>query len=522
MKLFKYFLIFNLIILNFAYSAEVKALSDDEMIQLQVSRTLQRQKWLEKNKVADAFKEGQNSNREKGKIQFQLGLKNYSEADYKSAIKNFETAVMLQPENDAYYFEYAKSLYRLNYYKLSLSIFLMLEDNSEYLTKAMYYQGLIFLSLKNYDLALKKFKVLQDSTDEDIAVSSAFFAGQIYFSKSLFTEAKSSFEYVLDHSKDPQLDKSAEQYIEKINLQEQQAKQYAVRFKYSVYFGTSYDDNVLNISQQNLATSAKAYRFSYGGTASYSTINTAKENLAPTFTFSDIYSLNSNFKSDATVQSTDPLSLQFEIPYKSDFIYNTKSWSYKISPGVQMLYMTKDSTRRELVYNSILLNSYIMTSHLENLTTQYKFDISRDQSYLTAATTDDEQTAQKYTLTVSNIYLLEKANSQYLSLDISWLLNQADGINAAYNKYLVSLGYARKLSEKWIGYAKAEFFSLNYNKATSGRKDFASVGYFGASYAVSTSDSISVSLQYQSNQSNSESYKYNKMILSAIYTVSQF
>ncbi|MFZ3228652.1 MAG: hypothetical protein WA160_00480 [Pseudobdellovibrio sp.] len=460
-----------------------KALTDDEIFKLQVQRTMQRENFIKKNNESAQNKVVVSK---KAAEFYEQALKSYNSADYAAAKKLFESAIVIQPENDQLYFDYGKSLNQQGLQKQALSIFLLLENSDSVGVKAKLYQGIV------------------------------------YFQMNLYSLAKKSFETVLDLSTDPKLDKLAEQYIENINLQEQMNLQLKKRFGYSLSVGLSYDDNVLNISLQDTATSAKAYRLSYGGSMYFHALNTLTERWSPTFTFSDIYSLDTKFKSDAAIQATDPLTLDFSFPYSLNFTAAKKASSFQISPGFQMLYMTKDTTKRELILNSIMLNSNLTFSHFDNLTTQYKFDISKDQSYLTVTSTDEDQSAQKYTVTVANAYSLDRAINENVSFDVAYLMNQAIGNNVAYNKITGSLGYAKILDAKWNSYIKLDYYNLSYSKSTSLRKDNGIIGYIGSGYSLSPNDVISFGFQYQMNQSNIDTYKYNKFLISTAYTLSRF
>lgn len=495
-----------------------KLLTDEDLFNLQTQRVVQREKIIEKNKAASSASD----NIKKANDSYAQAQKSFKNSDYPTARKQYEAAVLLHPESDQIYFDYAKCLYKMEQYKLALSIFLMLENTETVGPSANYYEALSLYRLKNTDMAVKKFKKIQESDDQDFASSASMYLGQIYFQQTNFSDAKKYFEFVLDHSKDPQLDKLAEQYIEQANQQEQLLLKLKKRFGYSVYIGVNYDDDVLNVSQQDAATSAKAYRASYGGNLHYHVINTPTTQWSPTFMFSDMYSLDTHFKKDATIQATDPLTLEFDFPYTKNFNLEKAPSSFQITPAFQMLYMTKDTTKRELITNTVMLNSSFSTSHIENLTTQYKLDISRDQSYLTITSVDDDQTAQKYTFTFSNSYILNKKDYEYLILDLAYTVNDALGKEWSYKKILTSLMYIKTLNVKWNSYLKLEYFNLNYDTSSTERKDKSITAYLGGGYMVTPTDTVNINLQYSSNQSTVDTYKYNKFIFSTTYTLSSF
>lgn len=499
-----------------ASQSDQKVLSEEDVVNMQVQRAVQRDNLIQKSK---ALKQ---NNSEKAQLNYKLALKSYAKGDFNSARKLFELAILADPENDKIYFDYGKCLYRQNNYALSLSIFLMLENAKGFETQSEFYAALSLFRLKNYPIALKKFVSIQQDGSSDLAPSSAFYAGQIYYLQSKYVESKQAFEYVLDKSKDPKMDASAENYIDRITQQERLQGRLDKKFGYSLNVGLIYDGNVLNVDEQNAATSLKAYRLSYGGTAYYRAVNKANESWSPTFTFYDLYSTNTNFKSDTTIQGTDPMVLEFSFPYTSNFMLGKKSSGLVLSPAIQSIYMTKTSSTRELVFSNVLLNSSLTVGYSNYFTMIYRLDISREQSYINEVSPDDSQTAQKYGVTVSNYYLLDRARSETVILDLQYLLVDAEGINAKYNKPLFSFGYARNLGASWSLSAKAEYSTSDYNKSTLARKDKLTAGYLGANYALSPSDTISLGLGYQTNQSTVDLYKYNKFIFSTMYTLTSF
>jgi hypothetical protein len=377
-----------------------------------------------------------------------------------------------------------------------------------------------YYRLQNRELALRKFKAVKED-GSDLTSTAAFYMGLLYLQDANYAPAKKQFEFVLDNSKDPKLDALADKYIDQITRQEIVAATLNNRFGYTLNIGFLYDQNVLNISEQDAATSLKAYRLSYGGSFLYRAMNKLKEQITPTFTFSDIYSVGTDFKGNSTIQGTDPLILDFGVPYTSSFALSNKSAVFQIGPIVELIYMTKDTSKRDVIFNNLILSSSLTLAHSNYLTNVYKFNVSKEQSFINEASPDDSQTAQKYFAEVSSYYLLNKENNETIFSDLSYTLNQADGLNSKYNKSLISLGYTRSFSKSWSGYVKADYFKLNYPEATSGRKDTAMIGYVGAGYNLNSNDTVSFGLQYQNNQSAADSYKYNKFLISAIYTISR-
>ncbi|MBC7741349.1 MAG: tetratricopeptide repeat protein [Bdellovibrionaceae bacterium] len=504
-----------------AIPSDKAPLSNDFILYLQVERTLRRENLTKKNQLT-APTPGFSIKKEEAKRIYADALKSYDQNDFHQARKQFEEALIYLPEIDQLYFDYGKCLYRQGAYRMALSVFMMLEGMTNYSEQAQYYQGLALLRLKNYELAERKFNSLAEETNSELAPIAAFYAGQIEFKQARYADSKKHFEFVLDKSTDPQLDQSAEKYIDQIDGQEKLLLRLSKRFGYSLSVGMMYDQNVLNISQQNSTTALDAYRFSYGGSIYYHVINQESFQLSPTLAFSDLYSLNNKFKSDTTIQSTDPFIVDFYIPYNQNILIDKKNVAFIFSPGIQQIYLTKDTTAREVVFNNLIVNTGVTVAHSNYLTTAYKLYLTQEKSTQTESSTDDLQSASKYGLTVSNYYLLDKPTNANAIVDFSYLINKAEGKNVSYNKILLSLGYFRSLTPTWNLFAKADYYAQNYSESTTSRKDSDIAGYIGGSYNLSVNKLISLGLQYQTNQSNVETYKYNKLVFTTMFTLTGF
>ena len=286
--------------------------------------------------------------------------------------------------------------------------------------------------------------------------------------------------------------------------------------------GLLYDENVLNIAAQNSATSLKAYRLNYGGHVFFHVVNTAKSQWSPTFNFSDMYSLSTELKSDPTIQSTDPMLLDFSFPYRSDFSIGKASSTLTVSPALQLIYMTKNTSARELVFQNYTLTTALTIGHTAALTSTYKIYLTKENSNYTVSFPDDNQNTQKTMVTVSNYYLLDKDYNENAIFELSYLLNKADGVNISYRKPTATLGYVRTFATKWTLYAKADYSSADYYESSFSRKDSTSAFSINTSYSLNAADNVNLGLQYQKNNSNNDVYNYSKFIFSLGYSISHF
>ncbi len=506
---------------NNAIPSDKAPLSDDFILYLQIERTLRRENLIRHNEVAVPTP-GRQAEKQQAEVTYRQALKTYANGEYAKARAQFEEVLPVLPDSDQIYFDYGKCLYRQGAYRMALSVFMMLDNNPDFSSQSEFYQAMSLYKLKNYDLASRKFNNLSEDKNGDLAPMSAFYAGQIDYRLEHFPAARKHFEFVLDHSKDPQMDDSAEKYLDQITLQEKLNQKLSNRFGYNLNIGLIYDQNVLNISQQNSSTSLEAYRASYGGSLFYRVMNQADQQLSPTLAFSDLYSLNRQFKNDTLIQSTDPFILDFTLPYSLNFTIDKKYATFFLAPGFEQIYMTKSSTTREVVFNNMMVNSGLTFAHSKYLTTSYKLFLSNEQSTFIEVAPEDEQSTQKQMATVSNYYLLDKPSNANAIFELSYLINKAQGVNVRYNKFLVSLGYTQSLTPTINLFIKSDYSSLNYSDSTTGRKDISIVGYVGGGYSLTSYQTINLGLQYQNNQSSLDTFSYSKFILTCMYSLTSF
>jgi tetratricopeptide (TPR) repeat protein len=188
----------------------------------------------------------------------------YQKGKFDDAVKLYEEASSLDPENDVFYYQYGVSLYKVNNFNKSLSILSMAEGGDQNPIEHRYYVALNHLKLNEIDKAVSEFKEIKDEDDKSLSPISAFYAGNIELKQNKFKEAREDFQFVLDKSSDPQLDKEAEAKIEEIDRLEQFYESQKEIYKYVLFVGPQYDGNVLNVATQNLATNSEAIRLQYG------------------------------------------------------------------------------------------------------------------------------------------------------------------------------------------------------------------------------------------------------------------
>ncbi len=448
------------------------------------------------------------------------GDKDYRAGKFPAATANYQKAYELDPENDSFLYKYGVALYKVGSYNKSLSILSMAEGGDQDQVEHRYYIGLNHLKLNELDKALEDFADIQEEKNIELSPPAAFYAGTIEFQKALYPKAKERYQFVLDNSKDPKLDKQAEAKIDEIDRIEMFIEAQKEIFRYNLYTGLQYDGNVLNISTQNLATNSEAYRLLYGGSLTYYYFRTLTSKYAAELVVSDMYSVDNSFKSNSTIQSADPLQYGMRLPINYVNTWFKRSFNSNVTPYVFMLNMSDDGGARKLILNSSGLALDTQWDQGSDKFHILKFDYVIDKSSLEVTNADDNQSAKRMSFNYNWLKLLTQTGDKSVLADIGYVSNTADGKNNTYSKILVAGTYSFPWSAKYKGSARLDYSDLKYPENSNERKDTIYGFTLGASQDLNKRNNISLTLSYLMNNSNVEAYKYNKMLVGFIYSFS--
>ncbi len=441
----------------------------------------------------------------------------YKEEKYQEASDLFQKAYELDPDNDKFLYKYGVSLYKVGNYNKSLSILSLAEDGDQSRLEQLYYVSLNHMKLKEFDKALDGFNDLQEEKDPALSPTAAFFAGTIEFQKAAYPKAKERFQYVMDNSQDQKLDKQAEAKIEEIDRIEAFLESQREILKYNLYAGLQYDGNVLNISTQNLATNSEAYRLLYGGSLSYYYFRTMNSKYAAELSVADMYSLDKSFKADATIQAADPLQYGLRLPINFNYSLFNKGISSNLSPYYMMLNMSDDGGARKLILASTGLALDTQFEHSAGKYHILKMDYVVDKSSLVVASTDDDQSAKRLSFNYNWLMMLNSVGNKSFLADAGMVSNKSDGKNNNYSKTIFSGTYSFPWTTKYGGSARLDYTDLKYPDNSNLRKDTIYGLTIGATQELGKSKNIGLSFSYLMNNSNVDSYKYNKMLVGFTY-----
>lgn len=496
----------------------------NDRIQEQTRLSFEAQEALKRNELLRLqelkSKEEKEKNKQLAQEKAKLAFEAYQKQKYTEAVKLYEEASDLDPENDMFYYQYGVSLYKVNNFNKSLSILSIAEGGEQNPIEHRYYVALNHLKLNEIDKAVSEFREIKEEEDPGLSPISAFYAGNIEMKLNKFKEAREDFQYVLDKSSDPQLDKEAELKIEEIDRIEQFYETQKEILKYSLYIGPQYDGNVLNISTQNLATNSDAYRLQYGGSFTYNAYRTMTSVYAVQFDLSDMYSVDKNFKSDSTIQSADPLQMGLKIPMNHQWSLSKKDFSSNITPYYNLLSMSNDGGARKQILSSVGLTLDLTWSQKKTWIHMTKLDYVSDNSTLEVTSDDDKQSAKRTSLNYTLTKIMNDKATKSVGTELSYILNAAEGKNNNFNKTILGLTYSFPWTTLYKGSSKLEYTDLKYPNNSESRKDSSIVASIAASKDLTKTKNISMNFAYTVNSSNVDSYKYNKFLFGFLFTYS--
>ena len=441
----------------------------------------------------------------------------YQKENYKGAETKFDQAIALDPENTSYYFQYGVTLYRLEKYNSAIVKLRLAKGPGVNPNERDYYIGLSHMKLKEYEKSYKVFTEIKGRNDKALSGSSAFFAGVIDFQKENYDKSKSHFEYVLDNSTDPKMDQQAESYIEQIANIKQFEEMRKKKIILSANLGLMYDSNILSIPSANASTGLGGYRWAYGVSGEYRPIFSEKNEFSGILSVSDMYSMDNSFIAKKEFQNNDPQIWDLSFPYKWKGVTLGKPAQLGITPAYETIIMDINGTgNRTSIVNSTILKgdgTFVMN---EDVFANYAVEVRHDDSQLTA-TSAENQTANKITLSTSQTHFQDKKKTRATIVDAALADNMALGSNQTYQRIDLAGSYLMPGVWETAFVSRLSAAYAVYPDHDSKRKDqnygltLVLQKQLNEDFAANLTGSYSIS------QSNVSTYQYDKyMIMSGI------
>ncbi len=493
-----------------------------------VSREKERTRMLqeEKRKLAelkknyDALSEAQKAESKKTAAEhLKTGFALFEAGNFIEAESEFLIALEKDPYSSKSLYTYAVNLFRVEKYNRALTIFRMVDDSDREIdkTEKLYYLASCHYKLVEFDYASELFGRVKNSANKNLSGSSSFYLGLIQYQKENFNAAKVEFEFVLDNSIDPELDKQAEMYIERIQHDLQFIESKKKPYYANLSAGITQDSNIL-LQPDGTSASATAaddggLRFQMAGSLEYKAKQTRVDEWSVKTTLVYLYSVDDEFT------QADPLDIIVSAPYKRNSQAFGKSYRWEVEPGVESLFMDVDQEgSRENILNAGFVNwknSIVMS---DKLISNYNFQLYYNDSKIDATTSDEDATGLKYTFTYNNIYFLNREKGKIIISDVGVSMNDADGKNYSYLRFDLAINYIQPITLWDLTVSTKLAYNQSSYDSTDDREDKNTS--LNITFIRSINDWLgcNASLGYIDNKSNVSTREYDKYTIGANLT----
>jgi hypothetical protein len=262
----------------------------------------------------------------------------------------------------------------------------------------------------------------------------------------------------------------------------------------------------------------KAVRLNYGASALAILYRTPTSDFGAQLAVADYYSVNSSLKDEANVQAADALELGLSLPYHQEIKVSKSQMNLELIPSYKNIYMAPSGGTREVVVRSTELSTTLSAPLKQDVYLSGRLDLGADESLLATSVGDDDLSGTRYGLTLIPVKLLDLKGEKSLSGEVSHLFNNALGINNRYQRTGLAGTYGFPAYSKGTGSLRADYILQDYKDASVPRKDTSLV--FTAAYNKDLSKAWNMLLSFQLTNANSEvdSYKYNKYVITSLFT----
>ena len=513
--------------------ADRSKLTADEIQKIELSREreserlrieqIEGQKMIEVLKDRARLSKAQRKSRDReAEILCQAGTDAYQKADYALAKEKFESCLALNPEAKDGYLSFAVSLYRLKEYNRALAILNLIEPKGSAVDEKLYYKGLIYFRFEEYQVALQYFEKVKKKELSDLRASAAFYEGLIFMNQKKFERAKAAFEFVLDQSKDPEMDKKAEEFIEKIIAAQSYENQRQKRFFIMGMAGLMYDSNILLAPQNNITAQGEALdsgdaRGLFIGDAEYRMLYTEKYEWSAKI--NTLY-LHTN---DTQLSRADPWVTNISSPFHIKGKVKSKGYRWSIRPAFETIFMDPFLTgsKENIMNSSILINDFTLINSDRWFST-YTLELRSDASSLPNSVGDFNADAFRFGVRTSQSYFLNDTKKRAIVGTVGYLLNEAKGAEFLFRRIEAGSSFITPIGWSAIGNFGVHAFELNFPKSSNQRKDFNVTVSTGFQKPISDIFVWGVTATYAVNSSNSPINDYVKytLLTSAIFNYS--
>lgn len=379
----------------------------------------------------------------------QTGNESMTVSNFKSSAESLFEASDLSPFNDDIYEQYGVALSRDQKYNQSIVVLELSQPSANRQVEKNFYLGLNYFNLKDYVMAVQYFVRVMDSGDKNFAPTAAFYKGSALIEIGEFDSAKESFQFVLDNSQNPEMDKRAEKYIEYSLDRKALEEKRSNRFFLDGVLGLIYDSNIIlatdQARDQGTVTDEEGWRLLAQISPKFRPYYSQNDEIKVAVDLTTIKSLDTGFGSNPVTETADPLLIGVSVPWTHRSTLDGKGYFFDLVPGYDTIIMDLDGTGNATITNSMKLNFNNTLVINKNWIAKGDWFVASNDSNILG----DEESADSIAggLKLSSIFIINKDLERYLIPDFGYQVNDAKSSTYAFRR--IDLGLTFTTSTFW-------------------------------------------------------------------------
>ncbi len=476
----------------------------------EVMRNIEEKRRREVKKQASYWTRAQvRRNTELAKEQIVEGVAALKADQLEKSMNEFFEASNLAPSEENIYEQYGVSLFRHKKFNQAIVALSISQPTKERVPEKHFYIGMSFYKLKDYEKAIKHFDEVIKAKDRALAPTASFYKGLSLIEINEFDKSKEAFQFVLDTSENPEMDKKAEKYIEYGLDRKALAKKRANWFRISGVMGLMYDSNIIladdQLTQNNDVTDENGWRLLAQVAPKFRPYYSQSDEINIELNVTTLKSFDEGFQSNEVAETADPLVLGANVPWTHRGTLGGKGYVFDLIPGYEQIIMDLDGTGAATISNSIKLgiNNTLVVNRNWIAKGDYTF-ASVDSNILGEETVADAFSAK---MKLSSIIVLNKDLERYLIPEFSYRIHDAKSSTYAFNRMDIGVTFTTALWSSFVWNNRLAYFISNYE---STRTDNNYTVATGLSRRLNSNWNWGVIASYIVNDSTTNRYnKYN-------------
>ena len=450
-----------------------------------------------------------NKNSAKATSLIKSGVGGIKTSNFKESMENFFKASDLAPDKEDIYEQYGVSLFRYKKFNQSIVVLNISKPTAKRIPEKNFYLGMNFFQLKDYPMAIEYFDKVMQSGDKSFAPTAAFYKGSALIELKKFDESKAAFQFVLDNSTDPEMDKRAEKFIEYALDRKALEEKRSNSFFIDGVFGLIYDSNIVlaadQARSQGTVTDEEGWRLLVQAAPRYRPYYSQSDEISVALSLTTMKSFSTSFGNNDTAETADPLLLGLTVPWTHRATLANKGYFFDLAPGYETIIMDLDGTGNATITNSIKLgfNNTLVVS--KDWIAKADLNLSSNDSNILG----DETSADSFAagMKFSSIFILNKDLERYLIPEFGYRFNNAQASTYAFNRIDLAVTYISSIFGSMMWNNRLAFYLANYESTrTDNNYTFSS----GVSTRISSHWNWGLMGSYIINDSTTNNYnKYN-------------